>query len=122
MSNEVWATCMDCGSELKQGDKQCPMCGSTKKSYERKSSVSIGVTIPETRVKQERVGYRRFIRQIISRFKSSGDPRLTEGVHEERIIDKEKDEYHQVVKDLKTGHVIHEEHEPLSKHKNKLKH
>ena len=29
---------------------------------------------------------------------------------------KEKDEYHQVVKDAKTGKVIHEEHQRLSEH------
>lgn len=42
-SNEVWAKCGDCGSELKQSDKQCPKCGSTKKAYERKAFCAIGL-------------------------------------------------------------------------------
>lgn len=124
-SNEVWATCIDCGAELKQSDKQCPKCGSTIKSYKREASVGIGIKVVETRAKQKRKGYRSFMKQMISRWKRSGDPRLTEGVHEERIIDKEdkeKKEYHQVVKDAKTGDVIHEEHKPLSQHKNQPKH
>lgn len=121
-SNEVWATCIDCGAELKQSDKQCPKCGSTKKLYKREASVGIGIKAVETRAMQKRKGYRYFVKQMISRWKRSGDLRLTEGVHEERIIDKEKDEYHQVVKDAKTGDVTHEEHKPLSQHKNQPKH
>ncbi len=42
-SNEVWATCGDCSEELKQSDKQCPKCGSTKKAYGRKASVALGL-------------------------------------------------------------------------------
>lgn len=39
------------------------------------------------------------------------------GVDKKRIIDKGKDEYHEVVRDLKTGRIIRDCHEPLSKHK-----
>lgn len=121
-SNEVWVTCIDCGAELKQSDKQCPKCGSTKKLYKREASVGIGIEVIETRAKQKRKGYHRFTKQMISRWKPSGDLRLSEGVHEEIIIDKEKKEWHQVVKDAKIGDVIHEEHEPLSQHKKQPKH
>jgi hypothetical protein len=82
----------------------------------------IGEKIVGTRATQKRKGYRRFMKEMISRWKRSVNLRLTEGVNEERVIDKEKDEYHQVVKDAKTGDVIHEEHEPLSQHKNQPKH
>lgn len=54
---------------------------------------------------------------MISRWCRSGDPRLTEGVYEERVIDKEKDEYHQVVRDARTGDITHEDHGPLREHK-----
>lgn len=30
-SDDVWARCQQCDTELKQGDKVCPKCGSTKK-------------------------------------------------------------------------------------------
>lgn len=56
---------------------------------------------------------------IRSGWKSSGNPKITEGVYEDRIIDRRKKEYHQVVKDAKTGKVLHEEHEPLNIHKGK---
>jgi len=120
-SNEVWATCTDCEAELEQSDKQCPKCGSTKKSYKREFHATIGIKVVETKARQKRKGYHRFMKEMISRSKPSGNPRLPEGVHEERIIDKEQDEYHQVIKDEITGDVTHEEHEPLSQHKNKPK-
>jgi len=42
-------------------------------------------------------------------------------VHKERIVDKEKDEYHETVKDAMTGEVIRDIHEPLSQHKHQPK-
>jgi len=116
-NNEVWARCGVCGTELKPSDKQCPKCSSTKKAYEREAFVRIRVKVVETRATQKRKGVKGFMKQMISRWKRSGDPKLKNGVQEERIIDKEKDEYHQVVKDAKTGKITHEEHEPLSQHK-----
>lgn len=118
-NNEVWARCGKCGTELKPSDKQCPKCGSTKKAYERKASVRVGVKIVETRATQKRIGFHKFVKQMISRRKRSGDPRLENGVQEETIRDKEKGWYDQVVRDAKTGEITHEEHEPLSKHKGK---
>lgn len=118
-SDEVWAKCQQCGTELKEGDKVCPKCGSTKKAFDREASVAIGVRIVETRATQKRIGFHRFVKQMISRWKRSGDLRLENGVQEETIRDKEKDWYDQVVRDAKTGEITHEEHEPLSKHKGK---
>lgn len=122
-SNEVWARCGDCGTVLKQSNKQCPKCGSTKKAYERKAHVGIGVKAVETRVTHKRVGFHKFLKQMISRWKHSRDPKLKNGVgaevQEEITMDKEKDWYDQVVKDAKTGEILHEEHEPLSEHNKK---
>lgn len=42
-SKEVWAKCQQCGTELKEGDKVCPKCGSTKKVFDEKASVAIGI-------------------------------------------------------------------------------
>jgi len=59
--------------------------------------------------------------KMISRLKHSGDPKLKgcvgEKVKEEMVFDKEKDWKDHVVRDVKTGEITHEEHEPLSKHK-----
>ncbi len=47
----------------------------------------------------------------------SKDSKLSEGVDIQMVIDREKKEYHQIVKDNLTGKIIHEEHEPLDQHK-----
>ena len=47
----------------------------------------------------------------------SGDPRLPRGVRITMRIDRENNQYHQVVTDLNTGKVIHQHHEPLTEHK-----
>ena len=38
---EIWAKCQRCGTELKQGDKECPKCGFTKKHFIRTSQVVV---------------------------------------------------------------------------------
>lgn len=119
-SNEVWARCGDCETELKQSDKQCPKCGSTKKAYSVEASVKIGVSV-STRVKHKRKGKGTLIEMISNRWKRSGDPKLQNGVRENMVIDREKDEYHHITKDAKTGEITHEEHEQLSKHKKEAK-
>ncbi|MFC2045286.1 hypothetical protein ACFLUH_01230 [Chloroflexota bacterium] len=113
--NEVWATCGDCGTELKQSDKQCPECGSTKKAYSKEVSVKIGLSV-STRIKHKRKGMGTLIEMINNRWKRSINPTLKNGVREDMVIDREKNQYHHVVKDAKTGEIIHEEHEQLSKH------
>ena len=118
-SNEVWARCGDCGTELKQTDKQCPKCSSTKKSYEVEALVKIGVSV-SGKVAQKRQGFKRpLIEMIFNRFKRSGDPKLKNGVREDMVIDREKGEYHHITKDAKTGEITHEEHERLSEHRKK---
>lgn len=121
-SNEVWATCRDCATELKQTDKQCPKCGSTEKLHELQLADKISVS-DSMKLVQKRKGYKEFMVKMISRLKHSGDPKLKgcvgEEVKEEMVFDKEKDWYDQVVKDAKTGDIIHEEHEPLSEHNKK---
>lgn len=57
------------------------------------------------------------LRTIVQGWKSSGDKRITDGVEYYMDVNKERNEYHQVVKDYKTGEVLHEEHEPLSDHR-----
>ena len=120
-SNEIWARCADCGTELKQGDKQCPKCGSTRKSHDLSASDGFVVGESESKFTQKRKGYKQFMVEMISRLKHSRDPKLKgcvgEEVKEERIFDKEKNWKDHVVRDAKTGEILHQEHEPLSKHK-----
>jgi len=92
-----------------------------RKNLESELIVSLTSDKFETRVKQKRKGYKEFMVKMISRLKHSGDPKLKgcvgEKVKEEMVFDKEKDWKDHVVRDVKTGEITHEEHEPLSKHK-----
>jgi predicted amidophosphoribosyltransferase len=120
-NNEIWAMCGECGTELKESDKLCPRCGSTKKAYKRKTLLGVGVKIVETRVTQKRRGYRDFMKKMISRWKRSRDPRLKgcvgEKVKEELVFDKEKNWKDHVVKDAKTEEILHDEPKPLNQQK-----
>ena len=67
-------------------------------------------------IKQKRPGFG-VVKEIFQGFKPSRDPKLSKGVDVQMIVDREKNEYHQIVKDKKTGNILHEEHEPLSEHR-----
>jgi hypothetical protein len=121
LNDENSVKCRDCGTNLTSEDKQCPKCGSTRKVYDM--SVTDGFVAGDSiGVKQKRSGYKRPITESVSnRFKKSGDPKLKDGVREDISIDRVNNKYDQVVKDAKTGKIIHEEHEPLSRHNSKDK-
>ena len=57
-----------------------------------------------------------FSREMFQGYKASGDPNLSDGVDVRMVVDREKNEYHQIVKDNLTGQILHEEHEPLTEH------
>jgi len=42
-SDEVWAKCQQCGTELQQGDETCPKCGFSKKHVERTGHAVVGL-------------------------------------------------------------------------------
>jgi hypothetical protein len=85
------------------------------------ANVAIGVSVAGTSVRQRRKGFKRFIREVIYRWKPSGDPKLPKGVYEDLDIDrlnKQRDNsWNQVVRDAATGEIIHEEHTKLSNHR-----
>lgn len=47
--DEVWAKCQRCGAELKESDKLCPKCGSSKKKFARTLSGTVRPTGSLTR-------------------------------------------------------------------------
>ncbi|MDO9579266.1 MAG: hypothetical protein Q7J06_01680 [Bacteroidales bacterium] len=111
--------CVVCGSIKKT--KYCEIC---KKETPNLFEINVSDTInfrESIGIKQKRLGFKGFLIKIFQGFKSSGDPNLPQGVDEQMIIDREKNEYHQIVKDNKTGKVLHEEHVPLSQHKTNQK-
>jgi hypothetical protein len=114
--NDVRISCLDCGFELKSNDDQCPSCGSIKKAKTKEISEELQLR-SGLNSKQKRKGYKRPIREIVKRVKTSKDSKSPKLVQEERIIDREKGEYHQVVQDDSSGNIIHEEHPHLKDHK-----
>lgn len=110
--------CGDCGTELKQNEERCPKCGSSRKAYE--VSISDGLVLRTgLGTKHRRKGVKRPLAETKSGWKSSGDPRLKDGIIEDMVVDREKDEYHHITRNAKTGEITHEEHEKLSEHSKK---
>jgi len=87
--------------------------------YKIELSEKIGVA-DSIKAKQKRPGYKRPIKEIFHGYKPSEDKeKYPLGVTEHRSVDRIENTYDQVVKDNLTGKIRHEEHEPLSEHKNK---
>lgn len=113
--------CGDCGLQLDEDTNTptetrlpCPACGSLTRS--------IHVTIHEAVTIKEKLGMK-------GRHAGGGKPYIEQvqgdDLHRDtgtwrrlsRIIDRENDMYHEVVKDSATGEVLHECREPLSEHR-----
>lgn len=113
--------CKHCKTELKPSHAgPCPKCGKIEKdcAVAMHSVVEIRASL---RARQKRAGFKKFLVEVISRWKPSINSGLKDGVHEDRVIDKDKRRYRQTIKDAKTGEVIHEEDEPLENHRGKPK-
>jgi len=113
--------CRHCGTELPPTHTgPCPKCGG--KSRVLDLAVSDGVVVHESiGIRQKRKGFGKFMIESIQGWFQSINPKLNKGVHKERIIDKERNEYHETVKDATTGKIIRDIHEPLSQHKSSQK-
>jgi len=70
-----------------------------------------------TVVRKKRQGYKNFMWERVHGWFSSGDPKIKKGVIKKRTIDKEKNEYHEKVKDNKTGKILRECDEKLTDHR-----
>jgi hypothetical protein len=119
MGNEegcISRKCERCGAELKESDKECPKCGSTKKMF----AVIVGGTLTprgSLRVRHKVKGFGKFAKEIIQGWFPSKNSKLSQGVEKERIVDKKNDKYDEIVRDARTGQIMHETHKPLSQHK-----
>jgi len=91
-------------------------CGHSWKGITLREQIKVHESLKITKKRQ---GYKKYIQRIFQGYKPSGDSKLPEGVDINMIVDREKNEYHQAVKDNKTGEVLHEEHEPLDQHRSK---
>ena len=98
---------------MPDGTYQCPVCGS--------SDLNIHVTLSEQvdiheilRIKGKREGRGRSFKEVLV----GDDLRKSNGkwMNKRRVIDREVDEYEEVITDPETGEIVHNCHEPLSEH------
>jgi len=109
--------CVDCRAR-----KESRFCENCQKETSNLFQVQITETMRAREsigIKQKRQGFKGFIKKIFQGFKPSGDPQLSQGADVQMIVDKEKNEYHHIVKNNLTGKILHEEHEKLIEHKPK---
>lgn len=117
MINRV-ITCRNCNTQLDgetngQPLEPCPNCG----SLESHIVLSITETIEfheRIGLKAKQEGFKKPRKELVA-----GDEKYVaqdRWVYKERVIDREKDKYLEVVKDPKTGEIIHQCEEPLSRH------
>jgi hypothetical protein len=117
MSGEVKCWCRYCKKELPPSHTgPCPYCGKKGKDRKVTSKATVGINT-SIKARKKRKGVGRFVKEIIQGVFASGDPKLKKGVDKVRIVDRERNEYHEVVKNAETGETIREVHEPLSQHR-----
>ena len=113
-----WRLCKECSRKKYLsnliGDQFCLHC---KKNTANNIHISKSETMSirdSFKLKKTSPGFKRFAHKIIGGWFRSH--RYKDGVELSRSLDKEKDTYDEIVKDYKTGKIIHEKHEKLSKH------
>lgn len=122
MTAEVQCWCRHCKAELPPAHTgPCPRCGKLGKDCAVPAGGGAVAPRGSLRARKKRKGIGGFVKEILQGWFPSNSPALKKGVHKERIVDKEKNEYHETVKDAVTGEVIRDIHEPLSQHKHQPK-
>ena len=112
--------CGNCGKKLDEDAhgpvdtrKPCPDCGSTARRFSEHLRATV-VLRSKLGAKARHPDQRKpFHEQVVG---ADLQHKSGRSMHKERIIDRENDWYSEAVTDPETGEVIHECHEPLSKH------
>jgi hypothetical protein len=113
--------CKNCNRELKEDERPCSACGEKGRKYVMVCEpASFKVTLGAQKWKHKRPGVGTIMEGTSRPFKKSADPKLAEGVSEVYWVDKIKKVWNQVVRDLKTGEITHEEHQSLAEKNKKL--
>lgn len=127
MSDEMTITifCNDCKAPLPSEwahqaapENVCLRCGSVKKTINMNIVEDAGLEIHDSlRVKAKNITMPAKMNPRVDIF-AGDDLRKSDNkwMTKERVIDKDKDLYKEVVKDPTTGEIVHHNEEPLSKH------
>lgn len=111
--------CTGCGAKRTKESTSCTKCGGIRRTITTDFVEVINLQEVFFRIRNKRSRFEKFVYELIRRYKTSGDPKLPEGVYEERIVDKENDRYIQKVYKMWRGRLyrlLHYENESLSKH------
>lgn len=112
--------CSNCREPLKAEDKQCPRCECKNRDIE--VTIDGKITLKGVfKIKFKPKGKK--VTHITKKGwqDSKNKDKFPEGVDILMKIDRENDIYRQIIRDRKTGKIVHEEDEPLSKHKSSFK-
>lgn len=106
--------CKDCGQKLTIEDQVCSNCGSKKKHIELSLEDKIGLH-DQIGGKVKRPGSNKPTQE----FKVGDDFHCKSGkwYYREMYIDRDKDQYKEIIKHKITGEIIHKCEEPLSEHR-----
>jgi hypothetical protein len=111
--------CEECGSKKL-------LCNFFKTRYclkcRKKTVDNIRISVFETMQIKESMKMRKFtsgIKKFLTETCSGWfeSHKYKKGVNKIRVVDREKDEYHEIVRNCENDKIVHECHEPLSKHK-----
>lgn len=103
---------------FKEGKKYIFNCGHTWTHMLFSDSITIHDSI---RARMKKHGIGKFVWELLQGWFPSGDPKLSKGVFQKRLIDKENNQYEHLIVDQKTGTILHKENERLSDHHQKKK-
>ena len=111
-------TCQGCYARIDESLKDqppepCPICGSTIRD--------VDLTITDTSESHEKIGFQAKMPGFKKTRREAiwGDEKFVDQnkwVHKERVIDRENNQYIEVVEDSITGEIIRQCHEPLTQH------
>lgn len=108
--------CVGCNKELDPEETPCSNCQGSKRIITAEFNEKI--TLNEIfRIRQARIGFKKFMLEILQGHFSSINPHLSKGVFKRRLIDKQNDNYEEYVVDNKTGNPLRNVKEKLSEHR-----
>jgi hypothetical protein len=108
-------TLLDVSGESAGTRSPCPSCGSTTRTI----GLDIALVAPPAHIRLSAKAKAKGAKKAKWELKKGPTPsvRLQKLVDHTRLIDRENDQYSELVLDRESGEIIHSRHEPLSNHK-----